>query len=305
MSEKQRIDAAVDEISVSIDPRSPEASFIEEASRALASLSDVNPWNVISSIAESIDATSGISYKIGERMVPVALINDERPISASLVFNGARSNGIRASEFMNLLNKVDNQTDEEVASSRFSMVFVVLEGRCRFTKYTLSEELPGERIGGDARERYRAVRCGDYEASPGEIIVRDRLRNIISFDQRLPSVLLAAVSYHSESKYQFVFDRHHGGVRSIVDFDVKASRRIKAMHILSKYGDQSSVAALSELLDDDHHMLRWMAIKRLARLDPENIRSYLLKGAQDMNTEISIACSSILAKLGAQQEGRA
>jgi hypothetical protein len=272
-----------------------EAEFIECCSRVFSTGVDLDPWKIIQAGVESIRADHGLPYHVTHRAVPIFGIASGFPYSLSLIVFGVRKGEVSASGFQELASLANDSDVTVVGTSKFAVVSSVLEGECFYDEYELTERVPDEIVSDNIYSLLRIEKKVERVARRGDVIVRSRSDRILKFnEQKSRCFLLMATAHEPASQFQFVFSSTTGQLLSIVDYDLKSSRKMKALSLLAKYGNRGSIETAQSLLDDKHHGLRWLAIKCLVNLDPRSAEKYISLGLSDRNQEIRDVCRKIM-----------
>ncbi|MBO2562627.1 HEAT repeat domain-containing protein [Shewanella algae] len=290
-----------------------ESTFLESAPQILNDL-EVNPehWKKIvekrlTQLPHSLETKLNdydVSFwmSINNNRVPIAggSLDDNYSRDFSLDFNilGIDSCQFSSSSFFHF----NEDANAAIASSIYSQVFKVVEGVCIYNEYSLSHRIPEVIGGSDLLNSLTIEGVETKKAYPGDVIVRDRANSIIMFDTKQKCVLLSITPLNYSALFQLNFDVNSKKISTIIDNDVSASRKRKLLNILQSYGNSRSIEVAKQLLEDQHHGIRWQALKVLMNNDEENIEQYLQIGASDTHNEISQTCVRFLKKIQASRE---
>lgn len=278
-----------------------EEGFIESARKSLIDSSNIDTWNVIGQIASNISATKGLDYQTTEKIVPLVNATPEQPFSVFFMIAGLKRTDRRSSEFINLANRSATNSGRAVATSCYSMVSVVSEGEYHYREYALSHPAPHTIEHSNIYDYLRLEGGRDRLAKVGDIVVRNRLTNIIvPNEEKSHAVLLSIANHQQSSIFQYSFEKGTGRLKTIADYDAKTSRKLKSIRIIELYGDDTSVPTLRGLMQDEHHVIRWSCIRCMINLDPTNSLSYLEYGLKDENDEIRRVSTDLINKISGE-----
>lgn len=272
-----------------------EQEFIEAAAIRIRNYGSLDHCVALESLCSKVLEEGGIPFSMTENVVPLVNATKENNCSAFLTFLGASKSSVSQEGFHLFNGHKEKEENGLVPSARFSMVSLIVSGSATYNYAALSRGIPEEIVDPSIFKEIFITKKERIEALEGSVIKRSFKANLINFDkENSKAIILTLVNQRFESRFQYQFDGVQGHLVSVTDFETRESRKLKAIKLIEKYGNQSSLSSLGKLHSSPHHMVRWYALRALVNLDRTNARNYLLVGQQDKNTEISEKCNSIL-----------
>ncbi|PPU85501.1 hypothetical protein XpopCFBP1817_19960 [Xanthomonas populi] len=272
-----------------------DSAFIDYCNYKFDALGNIDHWQLVADTAAAIQADAGLSHLVTQQAIPLVTGENYKELFACLIFTGCTSSNILHLDPS--LGMTDSHDSNNIVSTpNFSIVSKVLQGSPSPTRYTSNLDFPSEITSPNIHEEIQLSAPERTEFKTGDIIVHDRRNTIIVHDDINPSVMLAICNPKKRSKYQYAFHKETRRLSSISEFEPKISRKEKAIRILEKYGNASSLPALMAASGSDRHTIRWLAIRAMICLDPEKKDIYLQKGACDDNRNIRDTCEKLIEK---------
>ncbi|EGD16420.1 hypothetical protein LYZ74_06445 [Xanthomonas hortorum pv. gardneri] len=272
-----------------------DSAFIDYCKSKLDALGNIDHWQLVADTAASIQADAGLSHFLTQQAIPLVTGENHKELFACLIFTGCTSaNILHLDSSLDMTNSRDS--NKIVSTPNFSTVSKVLQGSPSHKRYTSNIEFPSEIRSPNIYEDIQWSAPESTELKKGDVIVHDRRNTIIVHDDISPSVMLAICNPKKRSKYQYAFHKETRRLSHISEFEPKISRKEKAIRILEKYGNASSLPALMVASENDRHTIRWLALRAMICLDPEKKDIYLQKGACDDNKNIRETCEKLIEK---------
>ncbi|AOD14145.1 HEAT repeat domain-containing protein [Xanthomonas fragariae] len=278
-----------------LDVCEDDSAFIDYCNYKFDSLGNIDHWQLVSDTAAEIKASAGLNSPVTQRAIPLVTGENYREPFVCLIFTGTISSSLLHLGLPHGTTDFHN-SKKTVSTSNFSTVSKVLQGNLSHTRYKSNIDFPSQIRSRDIYEELRlsAPECKTLKA--GDILVQDRRDTIIVRDEISPSVALVICNPKKKSNYQYHFKKETGQLSRISEFEPKISRKEKAIRILEKYGNTSSLPALMAASEDGRHTIRWLALRAMIRLDPKKKNVYLQKGACDDNKDIREACEKLMKR---------
>lgn len=143
----------------------------------------------------------------------------------------------------------------------------------------------------------RLESAGQSVTAPGEVLALRTDQFIYDFVIEQPQLVLKMTTVPVR-QFDWLFEKDSLKALNINDASLMSTRLRVLSSVLAQIGDPSSIEPVKGLTQHTNPMVRWDAIKALAKLDPEAALECLARASEDPHPQVRTAAIKSLAATG-------